>query len=559
MDNNFDENKPNSNNAFSEENFSEAPAEPLSGSQPTESVIQNEQNVPAPETASPGEAEASQQPGTVTQEENNISQNGGGYSQQPGGTAPQPGQNIPPMGMQQNPGGYSQQPVQQGFPGGGIPPYAQPYPQAYPQYVPNQGGAYPFQEAPKEKKFSGGCFWAMLVTIVVLCGVAVLLAAMIASQVDRMKTFKETGTLYESGSEKAPEERVTIEIPTSRKPVLEEELYQNKETGLLTTVGVAEMVLPSQVKIEIFGELPYISVGSGSGIIISTDGYILTNAHVVDGAEHLSVKFYDGSREEARVVGMDRKSDLAVVKVSRTDLAAAEIGTSSDLVIGEEIALAGAGGGFENTVTYGHVTGLDREINTDYISSSAIHCIQTDAALNPGNSGGALVNMAGQVGGVAVALMNHETYENIGFSIAIDDAVPIAEELIANGYVSSRSRVGISYLAVGDSMANSYEIMPGLCVTEIDPTSNVPGTGIRLYDVIIQIDDVRVFGGEEVAEALAGKVPGDTVQLTVFRRTVTGENSIFEVPLELIPDTGSISGYSESISSEDFFGRDIIS
>ena len=528
MDNNFNENKPVPDNGFSEE------------STPEQASGQNYSN-------------------PVTKPEQNI----------PSGEAPQGGE------------GFSQQPVQgfqnmQGFPNAQGFPNVQGFPNTqgfqnpqrfpvYPQYVPGQAGTYPLTPAPKKRRLSGGGLAALIIATVVLFAIIVTLCAMIAAQTSSMNKLKD----MESGSadrdsfagvreETGSAERIVIKLPTSRKPVLEEELYQNKETGLLTTVGVAKMVLPSQVMIEIFGEVPYAPVGSGSGIIISSDGYIVTNAHVVDGAEGFSVKFYDGTREEAILVGMDPKSDLAVIKVDREDLPTAEIGTSADLVIGEEVAIAGAGGGFENTVTYGHVTGLDREINTSYISSSVLNCIQTDAALNYGNSGGALVNMYGQVVGIAVARMNHEAYENIGFSIGIDDAVPIIEELIANGYVSSRSMVGLYYLSVGDSMASSYEIMPGLCVTGIMPESNVAESGIMLYDIITQIDGVRVFGGTEVAEALSGKAPGDAVRLTVFRRKVTGENIIFETSLKLISESAASSENSESVSPEEFYTREIV-
>ncbi len=417
------------------------------------------------------------------------------------------------------------------------------------------GNAVPPQ---KKKKLSAGCLTALIAAVVFLFIIIVILAALIAASAKDLKNSIEKfdGSKNNLVTENA--ERVVVDIPVSPKPVLKDELYADKETGLLTTVGVAEKVLPSQVKIEIFDEMPYSPVSSGSGIIISEDGFILTNAHVVDGAKGISVKFYDGTSEEAKIIGLDRKSDLAVISVDRDGLATAEIGESSSLVVGEEVAVAGAGGGFENTVTYGHVTGLDREIETDYITSAEVRCIQTDAALNPGNSGGALVNMYGQVVGVAVALMNHETYENIGFVIAIDDAVPIAEELISNGYVSSRSRVGISYISIGDAAANEYGISAGLCVMEIDPSCDIYDSGIIQYDVITHINGVRVFGAEEVSEALKGKLPGDSIRLTVCRKSVTGRTDTFETDIELAPDTSSISGYSETISEEEFFNRDVI-
>ena len=392
-------------------------------------------------------------------------------------------------------------------------------------------GAYPppVQNEPKKRYISGGCFWSLISAVIVLFITVVILCVLIAGQTTR----KEKADTYKDITQTQSAEHTVIEIPQAQKPVLEDKYYEDEETGLLTSVGVAKVILPSQVQIKVFEEAPYSPVSTGSGIILSEDGYILTNAHVVDGGLRFSVLFYDGTESEAEVVGIDKKSDLAVISVDRDGLTPAQIGTSSSLVIGEEVAIAGAGGGFENTVTYGHVTGLGREIDTDYISSSTILCIQSDAALNPGNSGGAMVNMYGQVVGVAVALMNHETYENIGFSIAIDDALPIAEDLISKGYVSSRTRVGITYASIGDAVAGEYGIKAGLCVMSIDSSCDVANAGLMPYDIITEIDGVRVFGAEEVAEVLADKVPEDTIRLTVFRKSVTGEVKEFYADIKL--------------------------
>ncbi|MDE6708897.1 MAG: trypsin-like peptidase domain-containing protein, partial [Oscillospiraceae bacterium] len=426
--------------------------------------------------------------------------------------------------------------------------YGQPQPRYAPpqgQYVPQQQGQQPQEQQvpPEKRRFSTGCLCIVIAAVILMFMAIVVIAAAIS--------VRDGSRGNDSDSDFSPaiirelpsangSEHVTVNIPTVRKPVLEEELYRDKETGLLTSVGVAKTILPSQVKINAFGEVPYLPSSSGSGIILTTDGYILTNAHVIDEANRLSVELYDGSEEKAEIVGFDKKSDLAVIKINRDDLTPAEIGTSSDLVIGEEVALAGAGGGFANTVTYGYVTGLDREIDTDYINSSTIRCIQTDVALNPGNSGGALVNMYGQVVGVAVALMNHEKYENIGFSIAIDDAVPIAEELMAKGYVSTRARVGVTFVSVGDDFAQTYKVEAGLCVMEIDPTCDVANAGLEPYDIITHIDGVRVYGTAEILEVLAGKIPGDRVTLTIFRKEITGDPVTFDVSIVLAPDTSSM-------------------
>ena len=510
--------------------------------------------------------------------------------------SPQPAQNIaetpyPFSNAQNTPNAYDPN-VQQGqfgqtvqFGQQQVPPYTQypQYPQGQqgaaphftqnfgdtgtPQYVPPQGtgqGGYPPpiqpppQSEPTRKRFSGGCLWSLISAIAVLFAAVVILAVKIAASTSEKVPDSGSESKFDNLAETQKAEHIVIDIPTADKPQLDDTLYADKESGLLTSVGVAKAILPSQVKINVFDDVPYAPISSGSGIILTDDGYILTNAHVVDGAKKLSVGFYGDGESEAVIIGIDKKSDLAVVKVNKTGLTPAQIGRSSTLEIGEEVALAGAGGGFENTVTYGHVTGLGREIDTDYISSSTINCIQSDAALNPGNSGGALVNMYGQVVGVAVALMNHETYENIGFCIAIDDAVPIAEDLIANGYVSTRTRVGITYVSIGDAAANGYGIPAGLCVMEIDPRSGAVFAGLKPYDVITHIDGKRVFGASEISEALADKVPGDVITISVFRKEVTGDTDFFDAELELVADTSSVSGYNVTTENEDFFSRDII-
>lgn len=468
-------------------------------------------------------------------------------------------QQLPQHGQSAHPEQFGQdQPCQFGQP---YQPY-QPSRQnvgSTPQYVPMQGmpqGSFPppvqpqqFQQPDqKKKRFSGGCFWSLISAIVIMFAAVVFLAVKIASGTSGKAPEKDGDGKFDNFDVTQKAEHIVVDIPVADKPKLDDTLYADKESGLLTSVGVAKVILPSQVQIKVFDEIPYMPVSSGSGIILTEDGYILTNAHVVDGAKKLSVGFYGDGESEAVIVGIDKKSDLAVVKVNRKGLSPAQIGTSSTLEIGEEVALAGAGGGFENTVTYGHVTGLGREIDTDYISSSTITCIQSDAALNPGNSGGALVNMYGQVVGVAVALMNHETYENIGFCIAIDDAVPIAEDLIAKGYVSSRTRVGITYLSIGDAAANGYGIPAGLCVMDVDPRSGAVFAGLKPYDVITHIDGQRVLGAAEISEVLADKVPGDMITISVFRKEITGETNIFDAELELTADTSSVSGYNVILS-----------
>ena len=197
------------------------------------------------------------------------------------------------------------------------------------------------------------------------------------------------------------------------------------------------------------------------------------------------------------------------------------------------MAVIGAAAGLENTITFGYISALDREIETNYSSSGKLNCIQTDAALNPGNSGGALVNMYGQVIGLSVGGMNHEYYDGIGFAININDVIPIAEELIENGYVAGRARVGIMYYPVTTEMAAEYDIPIGLCVADVDPACDVAYKGLQPFDVITEIDGMAVYNAETVEKAMGNKVAGETVTLTIYRKTVTEEESTFKVDIVL--------------------------
>lgn len=342
----------------------------------------------------------------------------------------------------------------------------------------------------------------------------------------------ETQTATENKTSKS-NKKIEITIPTSRKPVLETKYYADEETGLLTTEGVAQKVLPSQVLIGVYNDTPYKMTSLGSGIILSTDGYILTNAHVVDESVKLKAQLNDGRQFEAKLVGIDRKQDIAVVKIEADNLVSAEIGNSDDAVLGEQVAVIGAGGSLENSITFGYVSALEREIETNYSSSGVLNCIQTDAALNPGNSGGALVNMYGQVIGISVGGLDHEVYDGIGFAIEINDAIASATALIENGYVPGRARLGITFVSLSGDTAELYEVEDGLCVMDIDPTCDIATKDIQPYDIITAIDGYPVRDLDSVMEAIEGKYAGEEVTLTVYRKTVTEEVTVFDVNVKL--------------------------
>ncbi len=420
----------------------------------------------------------------------------------------------------------------------------QPQYELPPRYASPQQNMH-YAQPPAKKRLSAGWIAAIVALIAVMMTAIVILSFMVVKAMDNFKA--DGGGENESQSVlsglqnneviNAPgvsgNKEIVINLPVSDKPVVDIKYFEDEETGLLTTEGVAKSVLPSQVLIGIYNDTPYEMTSVGSGVILTSDGFILTNAHVVDGAKQLKVTLNDETQYEAEIVGIDRTSDIAIVKINAAELIAAQLGNSDTAVLGEAVAVVGAAGAFENSITFGHISALEREIETDYSSSGKLNCIQTDAALNPGNSGGALVNMYGQVIGLSVGGMAHSAYEGIGFAIEINDVIPIAEELMKNGFIKGRARVGVSYIPMTTELAAEYGVPVGICVAEIDETCDVAAKDIQIYDIITHIDGVHVYDADTIKTAMEGKYAGQTVTLTVYRKTITEVESTFEIDIVL--------------------------
>ncbi len=257
--------------------------------------------------------------------------------------------------------------------------------------------------------------------------------------------------------------------------------------------------------------------GSGSGIIISEDGYIVTNQHVIDGATELSVILNTGDEFVATLVGSDSKSDLAVLKIDKTGLPAATLGDSEQVKVGELAVAIGNPLGQElaGTVTSGVISAVNRTMTVD---NKKYNLIQTDAAINPGNSGGALVNQYGEVIGINTIKLSSESVEGIGFAIAISEAKPIVDDLINNGYVSGRPLVGITAKATRN----------GLSVESVSEGSGAANAGMQAGDLIVKADGKVVNQVDTLNDIRDTKKPGDTLTLTVIRN---GE--LIEVPVVL--------------------------
>ncbi len=273
----------------------------------------------------------------------------------------------------------------------------------------------------------------------------------------------------------------------------------------------------------------------GSGIIATSDGYIVTNAHVVSGASSLKVILSSGKTYEAKLIGSDSVTDLALVKIDATGLTAATFGSSNDLKVADTVLAIGNPNGEElsSTVTVGYISALNREI-TNSETGYTMKAIQTDAAINPGNSGGALVNMKGQVIGINSSKIAATGYEGLGFAIPIDTAQPIISELKAYGYVKDRAALGITGQYLDSMTARFYNMPTGMYVASVS-SSYVSAAGIQKGDIITKIDGKSVTSQSSITSVVTAKKPGETVTLSVTR-PLTGQT--FTATVKLTQATG---------------------
>jgi serine protease Do len=292
-------------------------------------------------------------------------------------------------------------------------------------------------------------------------------------------------------------------------------------SSVLTIDEISDMVSPAVVSItatatvsDRFGRTSA-STGGGSGIIISDDGYILTNNHVVDGADTLTVVLSTGMEYTAKLIGKDSQTDLAVIKVDATNLPFAEFGDSDTLKVGElAVAIGNPLGELAGTVTAGIISATDREITID---NERMNLLQTDAAINPGNSGGALCNAYGEVIGIVNAKSSALGVEGLGFAIPVNDAKPIVEQLIANGYVAGRAALGVSLQEVTKQTSRFFRATAGVYVSDVTPGGAAAAAGIQRGDRIVSVDGVEVASVVDLKEIIESHSIGDKVSVTLDR------------------------------------------
>ena len=253
----------------------------------------------------------------------------------------------------------------------------------------------------------------------------------------------------------------------------------------------------------------------GSGIIISTDGYIVTNYHVIEGANNITVALDDGTEYTAYLIGSDAYTDLAVIRIQQEGLTAAEFGNSDKVRVGEiAIAIGNPTGQLQGTATSGIISALNRNVE---INNTVMNLIQTDAAINSGNSGGPLLNQHGQVVGITSAKVSLSGYEGLGFAIPANTAKPIIEELVRHGYVSGRPLLGVRVTELSKMAANFYRVPQGLYVQSVNAKSDAAKQGIAVGDIITAINGTAVTG-LDVGVSLRNELKaGDTVTVTIYR------------------------------------------
>lgn len=293
--------------------------------------------------------------------------------------------------------------------------------------------------------------------------------------------------------------------------------------------------------------------GTGSGVIMSADGYIITNNHVVvdenTGVQQDKITVYmsDGTSFPAEVIGLDEQTDLAVLKIgpAGTTLTPAEFGDSNSLLVGEEVYAIGSPGGLDlaNTITGGHISALNRDITID---DRVMSLIQTDAAINPGNSGGALINKYGQVIGITSAKLGISYYEGLGFAIPMDTVKPIVDELIQNGYIAGRPQIGISGQNVSEQQSAAYGIPQGVRVINVDSRSNAAAAGVQANDIITGINGTEVTDMDGVNAVKDKLSAGDKITLTLYRMS-TGKTVTVSFALN---DQHDLQGDDPALSQE---------
>ena len=391
-----------------------------------------------------------------------------------------------------------------------MPPQDFGWQQPVQSYQPAVPSAVTGGKKPKKQHRHAG-FAAIAVVAVILCGAVGFTGAYFGNRLAASEASSDSKVIYQSVQRTAT--------------------GGGTDADALSVADVARLAADSVVEIRtesvVTGSFmqQYISEGAGSGVIITSDGYIVTNNHVIEGASRITVILRDGTSYEATLIGRDSKTDIAVVKIDASGLTAAVYGDSSKLVVGETaVAIGNPLGELGGTVTSGIISALDRSITID---GETMTLLQTNAAINPGNSGGGLFNQYGELIGIVNAKSSGTDIEGLGFAIPINTARDVIEEIMENGYVSGRISLGLSIVDISDAeTAMAYRVSKtGVYVSQVnDPTS-----GFQAGDRIISFNGVSIDDAETLKNEISSCKVGQTVTVEVERR---GERHSFQLTLQ---------------------------
>lgn len=313
---------------------------------------------------------------------------------------------------------------------------------------------------------------------------------------------------------------VVLNSTASGKTLSSAEIYA------ATVNSVVSINTTSQAGINIFGQ-PVQAASSGSGFILSSDGYILTNYHVVQKASTVEVTTYSGDVFPAQVIGGDPDYDIAVLKVSASGLQSASLGDSDTLNVGDRVlAIGNPLGELTFSMSGGMVSSVNRAIN---VSGTPFHMIQTDTSINPGNSGGPLLNTSGEVVGIVSAKYsssNGKIVEGIGFAIPINDVRTMVQDIIDNGHVTSKAYLGVTAGTVNTQMAQQAGLTQGVYLYVVDPNGAAAAAGLQAGDIITQVDGTKIQSMTDLSAAKKSYSAGDTAQFTVVRGGQTMQVSV---------------------------------
>ena len=393
-------------------------------------------------------------------------------------------------------------------------------------------------------KRRGGCCAAVLVIFIFIFGLITLLGALNVRLFTRLMEIDMTPededialAVSEIPTDDPTAPTDAPDAPIGDTPQLElndSPVGQDSYAGdsCLPLQQIYEQNIPSVVSIACQTRT---GSGSGTGVVLTANGYIVTNAHVVDGAVRITVLLTDGRELEAQLVGSDSISDLAVLYVDAADLIPAQFGDSTVLRVGDSVAAIGdpLGVSLRGTLTDGIVSAINRDVN---VSGRTMTLIQTNAAINSGNSGGPLINCYGQVIGIITLKIGDSAsaagVEGIGFAIPSSTAREIINQLMEQGYVSGRPSLGLTGMALSSFYQSYFHLPSGYYIEEVMAGSPAQQVGIQSGDILLSVDGTQVSTGDDIAAALYGYAVGDSVDIIISRN-----NRHYQVTLELIEAT----------------------